>query len=106
MSPLSEGRSGVESAAARSRGVSSAGSDAERLRLVLDAVPAALVYVDADERYVFSNRFYETHYFRPRSQIHGRTLREVMGEETYARVRPHVRAALDGQTVTFETSVE
>ena len=78
----------------------------ERLRLVLDTVPAALVYVDADERYVFSNRFYETHYFRPRLQIHGRTLREVMGEETYARVRPHVRAALDGQTVTFETSVE
>ncbi|HEY1907556.1 MAG TPA: PAS domain-containing protein, partial [Myxococcaceae bacterium] len=76
------------------------------MRLVLDTVPAALVYVDAEERYVFSNRFYETHYFRPRVQIHGRTLREVMGEETYARIRPHVRAALEGQTVTFEAPVE
>ena len=106
MSPFSEGRSGVEAAAARSRGVSGPGGDVERLRLVLDTVPAALVYVDADERYVFSNRFYETHYFRPRLQIHGRTLREVMGEETYARVRPHVRAALEGRTVSFESEMQ
>ena len=106
MSPFSEGRPGVDPSAARSRGVSGPASEMERLRLVLDTVPAALVYVDADERYVFSNRFYETHYFRPRLQIHGRTLREVMGEETYARVRPHVRTALDGQTVPFETTVE
>ena len=106
MSPFSEGRSGVEAAAARSRGVSGPGGDVERLRLVLDTVPAALVYVDADERYVFSNRFYETHYFRPRLQIHGRTLREVLGEETYARVRPHVRAALEGRTVSFESEMQ
>ena len=86
--------------------MSGPGSDTERLRLVLDTVPAALVYVDSEERYVFSNRFYETHYFRPRLQIHGRTLREVMGEEVYARVRPHVRAALEGRTVSFETEVE
>jgi PAS domain S-box-containing protein len=106
MSPFSEGRSGVEASAARSRGVSGPGSDTERLRLVLDTVPAALVYVDADERYVFSNRFYETHYFRPRLQIYGRTLREVMGEEVYARISTYVRAALEGRTVSFETEVE
>ena len=105
MSPLSEERSGVEVGAARTRGVSGP-SETERLRLVLDTVPAALVYVDAEERYVFSNRFYETHYFRPRLQIQGRTLREVMGEEVYARVRPHVRAALAGHTVSFDTVVE
>ncbi|HET9155704.1 MAG TPA: PAS domain S-box protein [Myxococcaceae bacterium] len=81
-------------------------SDAERLRLVLDTVPAALVYIDADERYVFSNRFYETQYLRPRGQVSGRTVREIIGEEAYARVRPHVRAVLEGRTVSFETEVE
>ncbi len=81
-------------------------TELERLRLVLDTMPAALLYVDADERYVFSNRFYETHYFRPRPPIQGRTLREVMGEETYARLRPHVRAALEGRTVSFDAEVE
>lgn len=106
MSPLSEGRSGVEAGAARARGASGPGGDAERLRLVLDAVPAALVYVDADERYVFANRFYETQYLRPRTQIQGRTLREVLGEEVYARVRPHVRAALAGRTVSFDAEAE
>jgi PAS domain S-box-containing protein len=104
MSPFSEGRSGVETP--RARGVSGPGSETERLRLVLDTVPAAVVYVDSEERYVFSNRFYETHYLRPRLQIHGRTLREVMGEEVYARIRSYVRAALEGRTVSFETEVD
>ncbi|MGZ3480127.1 MAG: PAS domain-containing sensor histidine kinase [Myxococcaceae bacterium] len=69
-------------------------------------MPAALVYVDADERYLFSNRFHETSPLRPRTHILGKTLREVMGEETYARLRPHIRAALEGRTVTFETELE
>ena len=106
MSPFSEGRSGVDPAAARSRGVTGPASDVERLWLVLDTVPAALVYVDADERYVFTNRYHETNYFRPRLHIQGRAMREVLGEEAYARVRPYVRAALEGRTVTFETEAE
>ncbi|HZJ52672.1 MAG TPA: PAS domain-containing protein [Myxococcaceae bacterium] len=106
MSAFSEGRSGVEGAPGRPRGVTGPASEVERLRLVLDTVPAALIYVDAEERYVVSNRFHETHYFRPRFPIQGRTLREVLGEETYARVRPHVRAALEGRTVSFDVEVE
>jgi PAS domain S-box-containing protein len=106
MSPFSEGRSGVEGVTGRSRGVSGPVTELERLRLVLDTMPAALLFVDADERYVFANRFYETHYFRSRPPLQGRTLREVMGEETYARVRPHVRAALEGRTVSFDVEIE
>ncbi|HET9036214.1 MAG TPA: PAS domain S-box protein [Myxococcaceae bacterium] len=81
-------------------------TELERLRLVLDTMPAALLYVDSEERYVLSNRFYETHYFRSRPPLQGRTLREVIGEETYARVRPHVRAALEGRTVSFDVEIE
>ena len=77
MSAFFEGRSGLEGAPGRSRGLSGPVTEVERLRLVLDLMPAALLYVDADERYVFSNRFYETHYFRPRPPIQGRTLREA-----------------------------
>jgi PAS domain S-box-containing protein len=29
-----------------------------------------------------------------------------MGDEVYARIRPHIRAALEGRTVTFETQLE
>ena len=106
MSPFSEGRSGVDPAAMRSRGVTGPASDVERLWLVLDTVPAALVYVDADERYVFSNRYHETSHHRPRLHLQGRTMREVLGEEGYARIRPYIRAALEGRTVTFETELE
>ena len=86
--------------------MSGPGTELERLRLVLDTMPAALLYVDADERFVFSNRFYETHYFRTRPPLQGRMLREVMGDETYARVRQHVRAALEGRAVSFDVEVE
>ncbi|MGZ3444778.1 MAG: PAS domain-containing protein, partial [Myxococcaceae bacterium] len=85
MSPVSEGRPGRDAASARSRaaGAAAPAGDLEPLWLVLDSVPAALVYVDADERYLFSNRFHETSDLRPRTHILGKTLREVMGEETY-----------------------
>ncbi len=79
-------------------------SEVERLALILDTVPAALVYVDTEERFVFSNRYHQTH-LRPRMQIQGKTVREVMGEEGYAQIRPHLRAALEGRTVTFEMEV-
>ena len=108
MSPFSEGRRGLDVARARSgaAAVNEPAGDLERLWLVLDTVPAALVYVDAEERYVFSNRYHETNHFRPRAQTLGRTMREVMGEEGYARVAPHVRAALEGRTVTFDTRLD
>jgi PAS domain S-box-containing protein len=86
--------------------VSGPGGDLERLWQVLDLVPAALVYVDAQERYVFSNRYYETHDLRPRTQVQGKTIREVLGDEGYARIGPHVRAALEGRTITFDTLLE
>jgi PAS domain S-box-containing protein len=108
MSSVSEGRPGFDAAARPSAVPAGTGptSDAERLRLVLDIVPAALVYVDTEERYVFSNRYHEAHYLGHRMHLQGKTVREVMGEEAYARIRPHVRAALEGRTVTFETEVE
>lgn len=67
-----------------------------------DAVPILISYVDRDERYRFVNLAYERWFGVDRSQIEGRTLLEVLGEEAYQRVRQHVTLALAGQAVTFE----
>jgi PAS domain S-box-containing protein len=80
------------------------GSD-PRLQFIVDAVPALVAYVDSEERYRFNNYAYEQWFGRPRSEVYGRTVREILGEEAYASALPHVRAALAGRLVTFEDSL-
>ena len=73
-----------------------------RLRQITDAVPALIAYVDAGQHLVFHNRAYEEIFGLTAQQIHGKTLREVMGEELYETVRRHVDKALAGEAVSYE----
>ncbi len=74
----------------------------ERLRTVANNVPALIGYIDAGQRYRYVNRTYEDWYAKPASDYFGRTVREVVGEELYARLQPRFEAALRGETVTVE----
>ena len=74
-----------------------------RLEFIVEAVPALIGYVGTDERYRFNNGAYEQWFGLPTGAIVGRHLREVLGEAVYAAIAPHVRAALAGQHVTFES---
>jgi PAS domain S-box-containing protein len=71
-----------------------------------DAVPVLISYVDRDERYRFVNRAYENWFGVDRSGIEGKTLREVLGDDAYDRVRQHVARALAGESLTFEGEVD
>jgi PAS domain S-box-containing protein len=79
-------------------------SPAEVLETIADAVPAVLVYLDVDERYVYANRHYRERYGRPDDLI-GKSVREVVGEAQYARLAPFLERAKAGETTTFETEV-
>lgn len=74
------------------------------LRLITDAVPALIAFIDTNQRYRFVNAAYEPWFGRPRYDILGRTLREVLGP-TYDQVRTHVIAALQGEPQRFELTV-
>lgn len=74
----------------------------QRIRLITDAVPALIAYVDSTLRYRFTNKPYEEWFGRPRSEINGRHMRTVMGPELYAARRDAVDTVLSGQRVTFE----
>lgn len=76
-----------------------------RLRTVADALPMRVAYIDADERYRFNNLAYERGFGLSREQIQGRTVRELLGDAAYRSVEPHVRAALRGETVTFQSEM-
>ncbi len=72
---------------------------------MIDAVPIAIVYLDPQERYLFSNHHYEVHYRRNTGEIFGRTMREVLGPERYKEFEPYIRRVLVGETVQFETAI-
>jgi PAS domain S-box-containing protein len=76
-----------------------------RLEVIVEAVPALIGYIDADERYRFNNSAYEQWFGRPVAEVAGRTMREILGETAYAVIAPHVRAALAGHPVTFESEM-
>jgi PAS domain S-box-containing protein len=82
---------------------SAAEPDQARLLSVLaDSVPLLVAYVDASLRYRFNNVAYERWYGRPRDEMRGRQVRDVVGEAVYAVIAPHVDAVLRGLAVTFE----
>lgn len=73
-----------------------------RVRVITDALPALIAYVDSDQRYRFINRPYEEWFGRARSEINGRQMRRVLGRDQYEAHRPYVEMALSGKNTTFE----
>ena len=80
-----------------------AASEAQ-LRLVADAFPALISFIDTEQRYRFVNKEYERAYESSKEELLGRTMREVNGDEAYERFRPHVEQALAGKKLSFEVS--
>jgi len=80
-----------------------AAQESERqLRLVTDSIPAHVAYVDADKRIQFVNKPYQQFKGLPLEAIVGCSLREVIGEDRYQAIEPHIERVLAGEPVTFE----
>ena len=78
----------------------------EHLRTILDAVPAPVSYVDTGQRFRFNNKAYDQWFGRPRSELYGAHVRDLLGEKTYELVRPYIERALAGESVTFDRELE
>ena len=72
------------------------------IRIYTDNVPALLAYVDADQRFRFTNRAYEETLGLSREELIGRHLTEVFDEDDYARRLPHIEGVLAGERQSFE----
>jgi PAS domain S-box-containing protein len=72
------------------------------LRLVIDAMPGVVVYVDRDYRYRFANRIYREWFQRDPV---GQELAEVLGEATFEQVREGLDRALAGEQMEFEKNI-
>lgn len=72
------------------------------LRRVTDAIPALVSYVDARRHFRLANRAYAEWFGRPRDEVEGRHVREVLGEAAYEAVRPAVEKTLRGEAARYE----
>jgi PAS domain S-box-containing protein len=76
-----------------------------QLRLIIDALPVCISYVDAQQCYQLANKTYETWFGCPHEAIRGKSLRSIIGEDAYQVVRPQVVRALRGERVRYEAKV-
>ncbi|WP_119167161.1 PAS domain S-box protein [Algihabitans albus] len=75
------------------------------LRLITDNLPVLIVYEDLDLRYRFINQTGVDWFAQPRQQIIGRSISEVMGDESFGRIESYIESARQGVQSTFETTM-
>ncbi|MEB3293164.1 MAG: GAF domain-containing protein, partial [Synechococcales bacterium] len=78
----------------------------EQLRLITNALPALIAYVDADQCYCFNNQAYVDWLGVYPEVIHGHHLRQVWGDSCYQRMQLWVNKALAGEAVTYENEIQ
>ncbi|GAB2962769.1 hypothetical protein GCM10027048_34310 [Hymenobacter coalescens] len=75
---------------------------AHQLRLITDALPVLIGYLDHDQRYRFANHAYQAWFQQPPEALLGRSVREVVGEQAYQGVLGYIERALAGERLDFE----
>jgi two-component system, OmpR family, sensor histidine kinase VicK len=77
----------------------------EQLRLITNALPVLIAYIDKHQRYRFNNQAYRDWLGRSPTELDGMLLKNVWGKACYQRMQAHVNKALLGQIVTYENEI-
>ena len=79
-----------------------------QLQQSIDNVPALIAFIDADRRYRFANRAYESWYGKSPVDIIGLTVPEVLGPANAQQIETYIAGALAGERqdylVSFDTA--
>ncbi|WP_338088601.1 PAS domain-containing protein [Pontibacter litorisediminis] len=77
----------------------------QQLKLITNALPVLIGYLDKEERYRFANKAYEEWFHMSSSEILGKTIREVVGEAAYQNVKAYIARGLAGEMLEFEATM-
>ncbi len=92
----------VEDIDARKRADERVRQSASQVALVMNAAPVPIAYVDNNLRYKLVNKAYAKRFDLTPDECVGRHMTEVAGVDAMEAFRPHIDAALAGQSVEFE----
>src|SRR5687767_15059469 len=71
------------------------------VRGIADALPMPIAFLDAERRYRFVNQAFAEFFERPRREILGLSVRELLGEAIYAIRKPMFDLAFGGEKQWF-----
>jgi len=75
-----------------------------RFRLISDALPVMILFVDRDERCRYNNSAFQKWCGRSSDRIDGVPLREVAGDVVYQDLQPHSDDVLSGREIRYDTA--
>lgn len=75
------------------------------LRLIMDATPALISYLDCEFRYLRVNATYEEWFGIPANRILGRKAPDIIGKKAWRIVQPYFERALAGERVNFDQQI-
>ncbi len=79
---------------------------AEKLRIFSDNIPAMTVAFDKDLHYLFANKRYADFFGFAATDIIGKHLREIIGEDAYAAVESRFVQVLQGRPVSYQRTLK
>jgi PAS domain S-box-containing protein len=74
----------------------------QQLQLIADNMPASVARCSRDLRYVWVNRGYAQLLRKEPGEITGQFIQDVVGQEGFAALRPHIEKVLAGERADFE----
>ncbi|MBD2355838.1 PAS domain S-box protein [Tolypothrix sp. FACHB-123] len=77
----------------------------EQLRLITNALPVFISYVDSQQRYRFNNRKYEEWSGMKASEMYGKQVKEIVGDIVYQEISPYIETVLSGVRINYETLI-
>ncbi|WP_018477710.1 PAS domain-containing sensor histidine kinase [Pontibacter roseus] len=80
-------------------------ASANQLRLVTDSLPVLIGYLDKERKYRFTNKAYEKWFPIKASDLIGRYVKDVVGQQAYDNTSAYMDRALSGERVDFEASM-
>ncbi|MDK9718942.1 MAG: ATP-binding protein, partial [Trichlorobacter sp.] len=75
------------------------------MRVLTDIIPGMVGYWDKDLYNRFANISYLEWFGKTAEQMHGIHIRDMMGDELFAKNEPYMRAALNGEPQRFERTL-
>ena len=80
--------------------------NAQQLRMLADALPALIAFVDRDFRYRFVNRAYENWFGLEREEIVGKSIRELLGDAAFAERSENLKEVMAGHAQAYDSTAE
>ncbi len=74
-----------------------------QLRQLVEFMPAAIIFVNREQRVVIHNKAYSELVNLPSYEINGKPVRDILGPERFGQVEPHLVQALAGVPTHYST---